>query len=61
MTEGSVKGHGAVSVVPGVGDAGVTSVSGGVTVITELKESEKNEDFNEWEYGFKNYPNATSV
>ena len=61
MTEGSVKGHGALSVAPGVGDPGVTGVSGGVTVITELKESEKNEDFSGWEFSFKNYPNATAV
>ena len=61
MTEGSVKGHGTVSVAPGVGDSGVTGVSGGVTIIAELKESESNEDFNGWEYTFKNYPNAQSV
>ena len=61
MTEGSVKGHGSVTIAPGVGDAGVDGVSGGVTVVTELKETDHNEDFNEWEYNFKNYPNATAA
>lgn len=61
MTEGSVKGHGTLSVVPGVGDPGVLGVTGGVTIITELKESESNEDYDGWEYSFKNYPNAQAV
>ncbi len=61
MTEGSVKGHGTLSVVPGVGDPGVSGVTGGVTVIPELKKSESNDDFDGWEYTFKNYPNATAV
>ena len=58
---GSVKGHGALTVVPGVGDAGVAGITGGVTVITSVKESENNEDFDGWEYQFENYPNAEAV
>jgi hypothetical protein len=62
MTEGSVKGHGTLSVVPGVGDPGVSDLpSSGVTVITNVKKSENNEDFDGWEYSFKNYPNAEAV
>ena len=62
MTEGSVKGHGQISVVPGVGDSGVSGVNTtGVTVITNVKKSESNEDFDGWEYSFKNYPNAEAV
>jgi hypothetical protein len=62
MTEGSVKGHGQLSVVPGVGSSGVTGVaSTGVTVITNVKKNESNEDFDGWEYSFKNYPTAESV
>jgi hypothetical protein len=62
MTEGSVKGRGEISVVPGVGDPGVSGLpTGGVTVITDLKKSESNEDFDGWEYSFKNYPHATAV
>ena len=62
MTEGSVKGHGALAVVPGVGDPGVSGLpNGGVTVITNVKHSENNEDFDGWEYSFKNYPNAEAL
>jgi len=50
MTEGSVKGHGALAVVPGVGDPGVSGLpNGGVTVITNVKHNENNEDFDGWE------------
>jgi hypothetical protein len=62
MTEGSVKGHGALAIVPGVGDPGVSGLGGGgVTVITNVKHSENNEDFDGWEYSFKNYPTAEAV
>ena len=58
---GSVKGHGELSVVPGVGDPGVEGITGGVTVITTVKESETNEDFDGWEYQFDHYPNAEEI
>src|SRR4029079_9055343 len=62
MTEGSVKGHGTLAVVPGVGDPGVSGLpTGGVTVITNVKKNENNEDFDGWEYNFKHYPTADSV
>ena len=62
MTEGSVKGHGDLSIVPGVGDPGVSGLpTGGVTVITNVKRNESNEDFDGWDYSFKHYPNAESV
>ena len=62
MTEGSVKGHGALAVVPGVGDPGVSGLpNGGVTVITNVKHNENNEDFDGWEYSFKHYPTAEAV
>ena len=62
MTEGSVKGHGELSVVPGVGDPGVSGLpTGGVTVITNVKRSENNEDFDGWDYSFKHYPSAEAV
>ena len=62
MTEGSVKGHGQLSVVPGVGNSGVTGVAAtGVTVITNVKKNESNEDFDGWEYSFKHYPTAEAV
>ena len=58
---GSVKGHGTLTVVPGIGDPGVNGITGGVTVITSVKESESNEDFGGWEYQFDHYPNAESL
>jgi hypothetical protein len=62
MTEGSVKGQGQLSVVPGVGDPGVSGLANAsVTVITNVKKSESNEDFDGWDYSFKNYPNAEAV
>jgi len=59
MSKGTVKGHGSVSVVPGVGDAGV-GASGGVTIITSFKSSEKNTEWNGWEYSYTVYPAAQS-
>ena len=62
MSEGSVKGHGQLSVVPGVGDPGVSGLpTGGVTVITNVKRNENNEDFDGWDYSFKHYPKAEAV
>jgi hypothetical protein len=59
--KGSVKGHGVCTVAVGVGDPGVSSITGGVTVINSFKNMEKNDDFDGWEYSFENYPNATSL
>ncbi len=48
--------------MPGVGDPGVSGLpNGGVTVITNVKQSESNEDFDGWEYSFKHYPTAEAV
>jgi len=58
---GSVKGHGALSIVPGIGDPGVAGASAGVTVITSVKETESNDDFGSWEYQYENYPHAQEV
>ena len=59
MSKGTVKGHGTISVLPGVGDAGV-GANGGVTIITSLKNSEKNTEWNGWEYSYTVYPGAQS-
>jgi hypothetical protein len=61
MTEGSVKGHGELAIAPGVGASGVSGIESGVTVITNVKKSESNEDFDGWEYSFKHYPTAEAV
>lgn len=42
-------------------DPGISGITGGVTVIPSVKESESNEDFGGWEYGFDNYPHAEEV
>ena len=62
-TTGSVKGHGDLTIVPGIGDAGVTGVvgAGGITVIDEVKKTEGNEEFAGWDYTFSYYPTAVSA
>jgi hypothetical protein len=40
---------------------GASGGNGGVTVITNVKQSENNEDFDGWEYSFKHYPTAEAV
>ena len=61
--EGTVSGHGdtpAACVLGGEGDGTVISdvVSGGVTVITSLKESESNSAFQTWEISYSHAPDA---
>ena len=60
-TSFSVKGHGTLTVVPGVGSSGITDLAGGLTVIDEVKHTESNDDFDGWEYSGMNYPNAQQV
>jgi len=60
-TNFSVKGHGAMSLVPGIATPGITSISGGLSLIEEVKRGEKNDDFNGWEFSGINYPNALQV
>ena len=59
MSKGTVKGHGTTAIVPGVGNPGVGS-PGGVTIITSFKSSEKNTEWNGWEYSYTVYPGAQS-
>ena len=60
-TEFSVKGHGTLTVVPGVGSAGITGITGGVTVIKSVKKTDHNTNFDDFEYAGSNYPNAQTV
>lgn len=60
-TSFSVKGHGTLTVVPGIGASGISDIAGGVTVIEELKRTETNDDFDGWEYSGTNHPNAQDV
>ena len=60
-TQFGVKGHGAVTVVPGIGSSGISSISGGLTLIEEFKLNDKNDDFQGWEFSGVNYPNAQAA
>ncbi|HEY3898926.1 MAG TPA: hypothetical protein VGM54_09955 [Chthoniobacter sp.] len=61
-TSFSVKGHGTLPAVsPGFGASGLSDLAGGLTLIEEVKTSEKNDDFNAWEYSGINYPSAQQV
>lgn len=60
-TSFTVKGHGALTVVPGVGSSNITDIAGGLTVIDEVKRTESNDDFDGWEYSGMNYPAAQQV
>lgn len=60
-TSFSVKGHGALSLVPGIGDPGIDGITGGIALIEEVKNSEKNEDFDGWEFSGMHYPDAEEV
>lgn len=57
----NVKGHGELTVAPGIGASGITDIAGGVNLIEELKKNEANDDFDGWEYSGTNYPNAQDV
>jgi len=58
IIEFSVKGRGATSMAVGAGAAGITAITGGTTLILKVKHSEKNDDFDSFEYSGTNYPNA---
>jgi hypothetical protein len=49
------------SITLGVASTNIpSSISGGIIVITSLKKTESNQDFQSWEYSGDHYPNATS-
>jgi hypothetical protein len=59
-TKGNVKGRGALTLAAGIGGSiGVSSISGGVTLVPSVKYTEKLTDTAEWEYSFENYPHAS--
>ena len=58
----SIKGRGDLPAGVTVGTDGglaVAGISGGVTLITSVKEGQKNDDWNTWECSGQNFPNAT--
>lgn len=56
--EFSVKGRGDTAMEVGLGAAGITGITGGATIITNVKLAEKNDDFDSFEYSGTNYPDA---
>jgi len=58
VLEFSVKGRGDTAMAVGIGAAGISAITGGTTLILKVKRSQKNDDFNSFEYSGTNYPNA---
>ena len=56
--EFSVKGRGDTSMAVGVGASGISAISNGTTLILKVKRSQKNDDFDSFEYSGTNYPSA---
>lgn len=57
----SISGSGdipAALVVGSDGDLAIAGITGGVTLLTNAKETYKNTDFNSWEASGKNFPGA---
>ncbi len=59
--EFSMKGRGDLpaGIAVGINDVEIASISGGVTIVTSVKEGQKNDDWNTWECSGQNFPNAT--
>jgi len=58
----SLKTRGDVSALDvGVGDPGITGITGGISVIESVKDGEVNTDFPSAEASGTNYPSATEV
>ena len=57
----SVKGHGAIDLAVGIGEAGIDGISGGLTIITEFENTEKNTEFSGWSYAGTHYPTASAL
>jgi hypothetical protein len=58
VVEFSVKGRGNTEVALGIGAAGIDAISDGTSIISKIKYSQKNDDFDSFEYSGTNYPDA---
>lgn len=54
----SVKGRGSTDAALGIGAAGIDAISDGTSIISKIKYSQKNDDFDSFEYSGTNYPDA---
>jgi hypothetical protein len=57
--EVSVSGRGDLPSLTLGGTASITGVSGGVSIITNISQTEKNEDYADWSFTLKNWPGAS--
>lgn len=57
----SVKGHGTLTATLGIGSAGISSITTGISVIKQIKYTEKHDDYDGWTYNGTNHPSAQSV
>jgi len=59
-TEVSVSGRGDLPTLVIGGDATIVGVTGGVSIITSINQSEKNEDYADWSFTMQNWPSASA-
>lgn len=61
-SEFNIKGRGDLPAGIAAGTDGgldIAGISGGVTIVTSVKEGQKNDDWNTWECSGQNFPNAS--
>ena len=58
-TEVSVSGRGDLPTLAIGGSATITGVTGGVSIITSINQSEKNEDYADWSFTMTQWPSAS--
>jgi hypothetical protein len=57
--EVSVSGRGDLPALTLGNSVSITGVSGGVSIITNISQTEKNEDYADWSFTLKNWPGAS--
>jgi len=57
--EVTVSGRGDAPTLTLGGTASITGVSGGVSIITTISTTEKNEDYPDWSFTMRNFPGAS--
>jgi len=57
--EVQVSGRGDLPSVVVGGSATITGISGGVSIITNISTTEKNEDYPDWGFTMRNFPGAS--
>jgi hypothetical protein len=57
--EVQVSGRGDLPSLTLGGSTSITGVSGGVSIITNISQTEKNEDYQDWSFTMRNWPGAS--